>query len=377
MNKILTIIKILIFLVIFLTGGLLWYNISGTRTTIEPYPYTLPTTLPADAQHAENANVLIVGDRMAQTLTRFNSIITERISKNLTTPLRVYNWSSDKEGLHRTLHKLKTLKKWPPVIIYHGGSQEFIEKKFMIKDRGKILYNFNRYQDPKLLTAIMVAPFLSRILYVPTNYVALSDEIKGQDWLINGPEAQSLLEIGFKVFEFELEELIRLSFENNSNLIILTTPINFELSPQKVCDNSVSTTILKRQEEVQKLIDKGDFKEAYSEAYTLSQESVANAKTYYLLGTAAKLNGSFDKARQFLIMAQAFDCNPFKVHVANNALMKKMSQKHHVHLVDFDMLVARNFGRNLLFADDIYPQQLYYDLLLEDLTSLIARILKI
>ena len=38
--------------------------------------------------------------------------------ESLKNPPLIYNWSEQSEGLHRTLFKLKSLEKIPPIVIY-------------------------------------------------------------------------------------------------------------------------------------------------------------------------------------------------------------------------------------------------------------------
>ena len=66
---------------------------------------------------------------MGSALQRFLPEMIERLSKDLNEPIKIYNWSKPNEGLHRTISKLKSLKKLPPMVIFHGASQEFFEKK--------------------------------------------------------------------------------------------------------------------------------------------------------------------------------------------------------------------------------------------------------
>ena len=44
---------------------------------------------------------------------------------------------------------------------------------------------------------------------------------------------QIKMEIGFKLFEFELEEMINYVRSHDSHLVLTTTPVNLEIKPKE------------------------------------------------------------------------------------------------------------------------------------------------
>ena len=131
--------KILLILLI-TVGGHLGYHIAQKPTNIFPYPYILDKTEINDLKAASEANVLIIGDRMALNLHEVMQNLTRQASPGFSEPLEIYNWGKKNEGLHRSLKKLQTLKKIPELVIYHGASEEYFEKKGGVEEKE----NFNK-----------------------------------------------------------------------------------------------------------------------------------------------------------------------------------------------------------------------------------------
>ena len=111
-------------------------------------PYVLRANYTLEAQKAEKSSILIVGDRLGVKLASFMDTLVEETKENLGEPLRVYNWARKGEGLHRTLAKMKFLKRLPDVIVYHGGSEEFFEQRARTTSYRAILNNYKAHQDP-------------------------------------------------------------------------------------------------------------------------------------------------------------------------------------------------------------------------------------
>jgi hypothetical protein len=119
MNNLLrkTLIKTALFLgvIIAILGGLLYRK----HVYIIPFPYEVaetPTKIYRDSlKQAQEAQVLIVGDRMGVALNSYIPMIKSELEKELKTAPAIYNWSRPHEGLHRTLNKIKSLKKVPPI----------------------------------------------------------------------------------------------------------------------------------------------------------------------------------------------------------------------------------------------------------------------
>jgi hypothetical protein len=350
--------------VLFLVG----YRYVDNPERIIPYPYVMGQMSFSDTEEAENADVLIIGDRMGVALEPILERLTAQTSKGLRTPLKIYNWSWTHEGLHRSIARLKTLKKFPPVIIYQGGSEEFFERKLYLEDRDVIFSNFAIYDNPSTLSLIITFPILSRFLYRKGNLVTITQKTPNKT-LYSPLNKQTLMELHYKIYEYELRELIRLTKDNKSKLILMTTPINFDVEPKEVCENAQDQEVIESLQLLQNMIENGQTKQAYADLKVLSKELVANARAYYLLGQAAKAQADFPAAREALKMAAVFDCAAWRGGPIFNAIMFKEAKEQKVRLMDFDRLVNQHYGRNELFIDDLYPQFLYYEHLTESLAE--------
>ncbi|MBF0367017.1 MAG: hypothetical protein HQK50_15695, partial [Oligoflexia bacterium] len=195
---------------------------------------TVPTILNLD--EISTAHVLIIGDRMGKALENYKESIASTLSINTQDTVKIVIAADNHQGLHRSLHLLKQLKKLPPVIVYHGASEELFEKKFFSKDSETILKNIDLYQDHRIQTLLHIFPKISKFLYTLIDRVkmkALPSEDKSD---YTTKEAMQALEIGYKLYELELEELIQLAIAKHSQLILMTTPINFEVIPKKICE---------------------------------------------------------------------------------------------------------------------------------------------
>src|SRR5690606_12379237 len=120
---------------------------------IVPFPYTFtqkptPTNL--------EAPILIVGDRMGEYFANFKEDLAATISQNLDNFIEIQSIAKNGQGLHRTLHELNGLSQWPQILIYQGGSEEFLETKFDLVDMKNIAENFKRYNDDRIETLLIL-----------------------------------------------------------------------------------------------------------------------------------------------------------------------------------------------------------------------------
>jgi len=366
-------IKLIFLTILTIFVVLVAYKYKITPTQIIPYPYLMNVKNIEGSIEASRANVLIIGDRMGVALEKYIPELVKDTSAELKDPLNIYNWSRANEGIHRSIDKLKKLEALPSVIIYHGASEEFYEKKFYISQKNKILENMRRYEDDAILTLIMTAPFLSKYLYTPIKFLVLGDYPKQDSLTYTGVQRQNRLELGFKIFQKEVFELIQLAKSKDSKLIIMTTPLNLESEPRSVCDNAKTQTMDDYQKDIERMLDTGNKKKAYIKAKELSKISLTNAKSHYLHGKAALELGRFKEAREQLTLAAAYDCTQWRINVVFNKILTTIAKKNNVEVVDFDTLVNQNLGRDTLFLDPIYPQVIYYQRALKEIKKLIRK----
>lgn len=367
----------LFLLALIIIGGWIGHRWFTQPSLIAPLPYQVHTEYGISLDLAEAAHVLIIGDRLGYGLKRHTGELIKKLSLKLKEPLRVVNWAEEHEGLHRTLHKIKALKKFPPIILYLGASEEFYEERFFVKDAKKILANVKKFHQEDLASILYTLPASSRFIYEPLDFFQLGSEIKKDPGELISADQQKKMELYFNLFEVELEEMISYIKGNNSYLVLSTTPINIEIRPKKVCQNSTTESLTSYQEKIAGELKKGNHKSVLSEARDLSEVTISNAQSFYLLGMAALGSGQIEAAGQALSKATAYDCGNWRGHPVFNAIIKKKVISQGLKLIDFNNIVNRHLGQNELFVDEFIPQEIYYNHYLDEVYDTIKTKLKL
>ncbi len=348
---------------------------SNSNSTI-PLPYVFHNTVYKDI-NIEKAPIVIIGDRLGYKLASFKNYMASRISTNLSKQIKIISLAQKGEGLHRTLKKIKNLKRLPLVTIYLGGSEETYEQRFKSKDINTITKNFKLYEDDRTKTALMIFPSLAKFIYTPVDYKKYiksitPDENEYSDFLV-----QQRNMIHFKLYEQELNELFSYIKEHGSYLYALTQPINYSVPPKKSCSNSLDEITKKRFDEAIELVKKKDFKKAYSVSKDLVLIANTNAKIFYVHGQIASSLGFNKEAQKALQMGVALDCKQWRGSPIYNQILKKVGRKNEVLVFDFDKLLIKEKQKNIVFQDDVYPQNLYYERVVNILSDRIRRLLKL
>ncbi|MBC7713734.1 MAG: hypothetical protein H7177_10365 [Rhizobacter sp.] len=362
----------------------LYWDYSAKRTVITPYTYSFLNSFDKnyeahhalDLKQAESAKILILGDRMGKTLDTYTKNIQEQFGGAFKTPPSIFNWSADNEGLFRTIHKLKMLKKLPPIIIYFGASSELTEKKFRVEDKKNILKNFETYDNEKLISLIITFPWLSKVLYKNVKYFDLAEYTEYKSMLAS-PQKLEEKELSFKFFQYEMKEMIDYIKDKKSNLVVITTPINLEVEPKEVCAHSSNDQTVGVQQEIEAELKEGAYKTAFPKAQKLSEVTFSNARSFYLLGRAALGTGDIKTARESLLKASVFDCSSWRGNAVYNAIIKSLAQKNLVHVVDFDQFMTSNLSKEGLYFDEIIPQNVFYQSMIKELGDILKKILSI
>lgn len=348
---------------------------------IIPYPYYFTeksdSKLEKERQMAEKAKVLILGDRMGLELNKNLKDLETRAQESLKTNLTFFNWSEENESLARTINKLKGLKKIPSLIIYHGGSREFFEKKFHLQDRATILSNFKNYDSDRILSLLITFPELSRIIYLNDTQVPLPlNPIKDPTVYAEGEKILAK-DLTYKLFQYEMREFLELLKTNNSTLILITPPINYEIAPNEVCQEVSTNAIIEIHQEVNELLKNGDAKGAYALIKELSNEVVGNADTQYLRGITAMKMGDLSEAREALSLAVSFDCKPDRADPVFNEIMKNEGKKTLAFIIDFDLMGKSQIGGEPFFLNNFFPHNLYYEKINDEILITLKKILNI
>lgn len=359
MIKALKILGLSFVLLLVAIGGVAAYLYQTRPTRLTPYPYTFTKTEWEGLAEAEQAQVLLVGDRMGHRLAGYLNKIQEATSDQLAEPLRVYSWARQSEGLHRTLEKLRQLKRWPSVLIFHGLSQELEEQRFYLKDKSWIVRNFQLYEHDQMQSLLLAAPVLSRFVYWPHELVRF-DEYTPYQIELEDTIQQERMALTYFLLRHEIRELIQLARQNQSHLILVTTPVNLEVAPRKVCANADTPTIQAEQRDIRALLDQGLTKEAFARASELVRLTPGNAQSFYLRGLSALELADYSVAQGALQLAAVYDCEPWRAHAIMNQGLIQQADQTQTTLIDFDFLVNQNIGRDHLFLDNLFPHEAYY-----------------
>ena len=370
-------VLIVVLTIVVILGASYGKRILDSPVQVKPFPYTFSYIPTQEALEASKASILIVGDRLAGSLEKFLPPIIDKLSENLAEPLSVHDWSENGEGLHRTLMKIKSLPKFPAVVLYLGATQEYHEVRYDPGHRKAIHDNWKRYQDDKISSLIISFPVLSKVLYKPIPYVTMGKMIKPRMIIPEGENFQDFIKTTDQLFKEEFLTLIEFFKENDAQLIVIAPPQNLDIAPRKVCGNSTSHKIQQQNFVYEEAIKKGQLKSAIKGLQELGNITLANAKTWYLLGQALKKSGLYKDAKSILYRAQAFDCGLWRGHMGFNKTLITSSEAHDIEVVDFNRIVNSNYGENILFFDEVTPQNIYYERLVDELEPILRRILEL
>lgn len=371
--------KALYTLIILISGGILtvgfliFYRYQQNPEQIFPYPYQFQNkSAPVDIQ----APIVITGDRMGVQFAKFKGQLANSISINLDKPIKIQSLATEGWALHRTLHELRSLDQWPQILIYQGSSEEFKELKFNLEDVKIIKKNFSLYQDDRIETLLILFPWLSRIVYWPHERVIFTEDLTPAHDLTEG-DYLSRLETELLLFEQQLIQLINMSKDRNSLLILTTTPVNLDISPKKVCSFTSTPEVEEKIVEINNLLENNNPKAAYTLSSKLIQQYLGHAKLLFTHGQVARRLGRRDEAIKFLLQSSAYDCQPWRSSELYNSIMRRVAANQQVILFDFARLVEGQWNKNISFADEIYAQNLFYEMAMNRLGPVIKQILKL
>ena len=356
-----------------LTGGyFVWERYKQNPQQIVPFPYNFQEAAPATTL---DAPILITGDRMGVYFSKFSAVLADTISSNLAKPIKIQSLAREGSGIHRTLHDLKSLTQWPQILIYQGASEEYFESKFFLSEIKKIRLNFERYSDDRIETFLILYPELSRVVYEPIKRVSLASEPTQEE--VSEDDYLKRLETEILLYEQHLIQLVQLSKDRNTLLILSTTPINLDEAPKKVCSFTTTTDIEGEILGLRDLLRANDPKTAYTKSSKLIQKYSGNAQLWFIHGQISKRLGMIDEAKNALLQSSAYDCEPWRVTELHNSIIRKVAKEHQILLFDLAKVVEDDFGKNTTFFDEIHPQNLYYDKGMEQLGLVIKSILKL
>jgi hypothetical protein len=367
--------KFLFICLISLSVAAVWLGsrFSENPPGIIPLPYKINSPEKIET----TAPILIMGDRMAQHLSLFNVSLSTAISESLVEPIKIQSLGKATFALHRSLYQLDQLEKAPALIIYQGGSEENQENLFDPKEIKNIRHNFDLFQDPQWMTLMYLYTWTARLIYTPVKTQILPDEPKAKEL----PEEIQLETMGmlYELYEQHLLLFVKKAQDKGSKVILLTTPINYQIPPKKVCASADSPEIQMAIREIRDAIKEQDMKTAYNLALSLSEASVAHAEVFYLYGQVAHRMGEQYLSLKALQKAAAFDCQLWRSNEVFNEIIRKVSRETKTSLFDFAQMVTdqQNQAEDSIFFDEIFPQNLIYERASEMLALQVKKLLQI
>lgn len=313
---------------------------------------------------------------MGEYFARYSTQLADQISINLDNKIKIESLAKSGIGIHRTIHQLKSLKRWPQIIIYHGGSEEFSENKFKESESKKIQANFKLLKEDRIETLIILYPELSRIFYEPVDKIILNETPIAEQTLSEKSYLKRL-KTELQLYELHLMDLVNQSRDRNSLIILMTTPINLNISPRETCSFTTTPELSKEIEDARTELIQRNPKNAYKKSKNLVERNIGNATLHFLHGQVSKRIGIKNEAFDHLLKASSYDCSAWRSTEVQNAIIRKIAESEKVLLFDFAKLLERDFTEDSTFFDEIYPQNLYYEKAIQQLGLVIKSILKL
>jgi hypothetical protein len=342
-------------IILLLGGGYIAFEWNSRVTRVIPIPYDVK--LPKIKREAP---VVIIGDRLGKRLAQFREVLIDVISKNLDSKIKIQDLTGEGDGIHRSLAKLKSMDSPPLLVIYIGGSQEWYESKYRLRDIDSINSNFARYENPWVQTLIKVVPDLSKFLYSKAKIYHLGNQIKTKSVAVTADKRLASNTLEYKIYRYELQNLFEYLTANEIKFVGVTQPLNLDIPPKINCPGSFLTQGISPTQ-VEQSINSGDFKTAVTMAKDMVMTSPSYALSYYTLGKAYYAQESFKDAFNNMQTALAYDCKNWRGNPIYNILLKSVASAYHFNVFDFQKFIYDYWGKNELFMDEIFPQDIYWE----------------
>lgn len=370
--------KILILLLITpcIIGAYIAFNrISSNNLSITPYPFFFEKTAYKDL--SIDAPILIIGDAMASRLSTFKNRLIDKLSINLSKPIKIATLSNEGDNIHRTLKKIKSLDRVPLIIIYLGNTDQQFELMYHTKQINKLNKNFQIFNNDYIKTLLLVFPYFSKLAYWPINYVKLDTKVNKNETIYTDQEYQSRMAVNYTLYKAALDELFNYAKKRNSLLIPITTPLNLRSPPMKSCYSTITKESRADLDKMKLLIEKKDFKSAYNLGKEITLLNPLNAQALFLYGQVLNKLNKFSESQKYNELAIAYDCQNPRGNPIYNVILRKTADKYKFKYLDFHQLLVDQSRSNFVFNDDIYPQDYYVEKIIDLLGIKIKKLLKL
>jgi hypothetical protein len=305
-------------------------------------------------------DILVLGDQMGISLYKYAEKLSDLLSYESATPINIGLLAKKRDGLHRSLAKLKKLKKLPTIVLYHGSSQEEWELKFKTIDSKRIYKNLTEGLSPFYQSLLYVSPFFGKFIFSRFEIQNLNSTPKEVDPNLADKFILQRMPVNYLLFYYELLELIDYVQSSGSLLILITTPIDNSIKPLKTCEQSFTSTLKENIEQSEQYIENGNYITAYNKLKDLMKEAHGNALAHYLFGVAASKTGQIKESIHHLMMASSLDCRRWRSNAVYNTIIRDLAKDKEVPLFDFAAIFLKQWHFNSAFLKGIYPQELFY-----------------
>ncbi|MFT6633468.1 MAG: hypothetical protein ACJAS4_003438 [Bacteriovoracaceae bacterium] len=323
------------------------------------------------------APILIIGDRMGEKLASFKKLLAEKLSINLSKPIKIETIANEGDNIHRTLQKIKMLKRVPLIIIYIGSTDQSYEKIFHTKNIRKIQKNIKLFENDYIRTSLMVVPELSKLIYWPFDYIELSAKVNKDEEKYSDQVYQLRTALNYKFYEYGLDEFFNMAKKRNSLIIPITTPLNLKTPPKKSCYGSLSENANDGLDRLKELIKKKDYKAAFNLSNDLALLNPSNAQIQFLHGQVLFKLNKFSDAQKFNEYSIAYDCENQRGNPVYNAILRKIAKKNSISYLDYHQMLVDESNNNYTFFDEIYPQDFYLEKIIDIISKKIQKRLRL
>lgn len=333
-------LSIPLFMLLLLMAMWWWEQLSPRPYDPLPYRFALGTALLTPRQQAQalQASLLVIGDRHGQHFSRHLS--------QLPGGDRVLNLAILRHGIHRSLQKLQELPQLPEVVIFLGGFDEFYEEKFHLAQYSEIKKYWATLRGDLVFSLLATLPRLSPWIAPPPPglYQHATELVPTPKY--HDPVAQQRdLELRFKSYEWEVQQLIDGVARKGSTLILATAPIDLERPPRQVCGNASTPLLEQKLARLSRRLERGESKLAIAELRELEGVILGHARFHYILGQAYRKRGESRKARHHLVRANSFDCDQDGSSHVLNTIIRRKARQNGTPLIDLDEEISAPLGK--------------------------------
>ncbi len=369
MRKLVKIIYLIVIVLILIPSLYLGYRYQRNTTQVYPYPYKLNAPLLDEINSAQQADIILIGDSSTTLLNDSLDGFLSEITKYFKSTPKVYDWGRKGETAAQSLEKLKTLKKMPSLVIYHGGRDTLLNQKFNLRDFNILKKNLAITKDETLMTLAMAYPPLSRLIYHPLKKIEVSNQDNPYPKTLPPEAVLQIMDVLYQLYQMEVRELFTYLKEQDAKLWVIPQALNLLEPPHRVCENTIDLEQDNTIKKAQGLKESGQIKEAFNLVNDLVKTAKGNSKAYFFIGDVLMNMGNYKEAKKAYYQAMIYDCGLTRSNPIFLKILMEEAEKRQFKVIDFNRLVTNQLGHNPLFINDRDPQPLYY----QQLSAIIKR----